>query len=56
VGARQDNVVGYGPCHWRSGAWCLDCYDRYNGLIALYNRLRVPHNNLVREYNSECAR
>ena len=33
-----------------------DVYDRYQGLIDLYNILRVPHNNLVNEYNRECAR
>ncbi len=31
-------------------------YERYNDLVGRFNRLRIPYNNFVNEYNRECAR
>lgn len=33
-----------------------DVFDRYNDLVNRFNRLRIPNNNLVDEFNRECAR
>ena len=51
-----DTQIKLIEAQYPSGVAPDNVVDRYDSLVNLYNSLRIPHNNLVNEFNSECAR